>query len=64
MGEMSELPQYEQIEKAFKVPAEIIERLPSSTETRRAGELLKQAEAYTREARERVKYQPVEDVGS
>lgn len=48
---------YEQIEAAYKAPAEIIGKLPSSTETRRAADLLDQSFRYAKEARERAKSQ-------
>ncbi len=49
------LPDSETIERAFQAPVEVIEKLPESTESRRALDLVKLAERYTKEARERAK---------
>lgn len=52
---MDNLPEYQTIEKAFQVPAEVIATLPETTESRRAVYHLGEAERYTYEARERAK---------
>lgn len=50
---------HEMIERAFKAPAEIIEKLPETTETREVRRLLTVAEQLTHETRERT--QPCND---
>jgi hypothetical protein len=52
---VSEIPQYQQIEDAYRGVTEVIGKLPECTETRRATDHLKLSEKYTMEARERVK---------
>jgi hypothetical protein len=52
---MAELPDYQRIEEAYQGVTEIIQRLPESTESRRATDHLKLAEDYTYQARERAK---------
>lgn len=52
---MSELPDYQHIEDAYKGVTEVIGKLPESTEARRATDHLKIAANYTYEARERAK---------
>ena len=61
---MTDVPQYQQIEDAYKGVAEVIDKLPESTETRRATEHLKLSESYTIQARERVKPDRTEAVQS
>lgn len=53
---MSEKPiSYQEIEDAYRGVSEVIDKLPASTDTRRATDHLKLAEDYTYRARERVK---------
>ena len=52
---MGKLPQYQDIEDAYKAPKKVVNWLPESTETRRALEHLKIAEDYTMQARERAR---------
>lgn len=49
------LPQFQEIEDAWKAPAKIIDALPPSTERSSAERCLKQSYAYVKEARERAK---------
>lgn len=60
---MDKLPQYQEIEDAYKAPADVIGRLPEgTTEARRASEHLDMARRYTYEARERAKADRTEAV--
>jgi hypothetical protein len=52
---MTDVPQYQQIEDAYKGVADVIDKLPESSVARRATDHLKLAEDYTYQARERVK---------
>lgn len=54
-------PDYQSIEDAYAEPARILDALPSSTESRRAAELLDQSRKYAYEARERVKLEPASE---
>lgn len=47
-------PDYDTIHRVYRDAAQVIERLPESTETRRAAEHLKLARDYTFRARERA----------
>jgi hypothetical protein len=50
-----DIPTHESIENAYKQAKEVTERLPESTESRRAQEHLGLAEKYVHEARDRSK---------
>lgn len=50
-----DLPTHEVIENAYKQAKEVTAKLPESTESKRAQEHLKLAEAYVHEARDRTK---------
>ena len=53
-------PDYQSIEDAYNQPANIINALPESTESRSATRHLELSRKYAYEARERVKPEPVE----
>lgn len=52
---MASLPDYQEIEDAYKVVRELIQDLPKSTESERAKANLEIAQKLTYEARERSK---------
>lgn len=51
---MDKLPQYQEIEDAFKPAAEILDRLPKSTESDRARFHASESYRYAKESRERA----------
>src|SRR5881392_692263 len=59
---MDKLPQHEEIENAFKPAAEILDRLPKTTESDRARFHVGEGYRYAKEARERAKADRTEDV--
>lgn len=50
---MPNLPQYEEIERAFKAPAEVLAKLPPSGLRERAEQLVEQSYRYAKEIREK-----------
>ena len=58
---MTDLPQFQEIEDAWKAPAKIIEGLPASTERTSAERCLEQSRKYTVEARERAKLREADE---
>ena len=57
---MSDVPDHQTIEDAFRWPSEVVGRLPDSIETREARRLLEVSEGLAHQARERVR-PPTED---
>jgi hypothetical protein len=55
------LPSYQSVDDAYKVPAKIIEALPPSTERNSAERHLQQSYAYAKEARERAKLREADE---
>ena len=58
---MTDLPQFQEIEDAYKVPAKVIDALPPSTERTSAERCLEQSRKYTVEARERAKLREADE---
>jgi hypothetical protein len=52
---------YEQIESAYKAPAEVLAKLPPSGLRERAEQLLDQSYQYAKEIREKVKTAPTDE---